>query len=84
MDTSTKACAILQRLSDRLHDATIDYQCHKGVHEFLVRYAGCRFMLRFPEQALLRRGMQELEEATARIVERIRLNSKVDSAAELG
>ena len=53
-------------------DVTVDYKCGAGVHEFIVCYAGSRFMLRFPEQALLRRGMQELEQMVGQIVERIR------------
>ncbi len=81
MDADLKACVILERLTDRLHDATVDYQCHAGVHEFIVRYAGYRFTVRFPEQALLRRGMQELEQAAAQIIERIRANSAAGPAA---
>jgi hypothetical protein len=29
MDADLKACAILERLTDRLHDATVDYQRHR-------------------------------------------------------
>ncbi len=76
IDASAKARTILQRLNDRLHDATVYHHFRNGVHEFVVRYAGFRFTFRFPDQALLRRGMQELEQAAAQIVERIRLNSK--------
>ena len=75
MDADLKACAILERLTDRLHDVTVDYKCTAGVHEFIVCYAGSRFMLRFPEQALLRRGMQELEQTVGQIVERIQRSS---------
>ena len=72
MNADLRACAILERLIERLHDVTVDYKCGAGVHEFIVCYAGSRFMLRFPEQALLRRGMQELEQMVGQIVERIR------------
>ena len=72
MDAELKASAILERLSDRLHDATVDYQCQAGIHEFLVLYSGSRFMIRFREQALLRKSMQEIEHAAAQIIERIR------------
>ena len=75
MDADLKACAILERLIDRLHDATVDYRCRVGVHEFIVCYGGSRFTVRFPERSLLRRGMQELEQAAAQIVDRIRANS---------
>jgi hypothetical protein len=77
-DAGEKACAILQRLRDRLHDATVHHRFHNGAHEFAVRHGGFRFTLRFPEQALLRRGMEEIEQAAAQIVERIRLNSKAE------
>jgi hypothetical protein len=80
MDADLRACAILERLIDRLHDVTVDYQCRAGMHEFIVRYAGSRFMLRFPEQALLRRGMQELEQTVGQIVERIRANGSATRA----
>jgi hypothetical protein len=75
MNADLRACAILECLIERLHDVTVDYKCGAGVHEFTVCYAGSRFMLRFPEQALLRRGMQELEQMLGQIVERIRSSS---------
>ena len=75
INSELKACMILERLHDRLHGATVDYQRHRGKHEFAIRYAGFRFVVRFPEQTLLRKGVQELEQAAAQIVERIRLNA---------
>jgi|SRR5262250_1533286 len=75
INAELKACMILERLHDRLHGATVDYQRHRGKHEFAIRYAGFRFVVRFPEQTLLRKGVQELEQAAAQIVERIRLNA---------
>jgi len=81
MDADQRACAILERLIDRLHDVTVDYKCGAGVHEFIVCYAGSRFMLRFPEQALLRRGMQELEQMVGQIVERIRTSGSAIRAS---
>ena len=74
MDADQRARAILERLVDRLHDVTVDYRCQAGVHEFTLSYAGSRFMLRFPEHALLRRGVQELERMVRQIVERIQAN----------
>jgi len=89
MDADQKACAILERLIDQLHDVTVDYKCGAGVHEFIVCYAGSRFMLRFPEQALLRRGLQELEQMVGQIVERIRtsgsaMRANATAAAAVG
>ena len=81
MDADLRACAILERLTERLHDVTVDYECKAGVHEFLVRYAGSRFMLRFPEQTLLRRGIEELEQIVASIVERIRASCSATRAS---
>jgi hypothetical protein len=75
VDAELKACRILESLIERLHDATVDYQCYGGVHRFVVRHAGSRFKIEFPEQSLLRRSEQDLEQVTAQIVERIRTHS---------
>jgi len=75
MDAERRACLILERLIDRLHDATVDYQCSAGVHEFVVRHSGSCFKIQFPEQSLLRRSEHDLEQVTAQIVERIRTHS---------
>jgi hypothetical protein len=83
MKAEQKVCMILERLHDRLHDATIDYQRHRGKHEFVIRYAGFRFVVRFPEQALLRKGVQELEQAASQIVERIRLSATYSSPQQV-
>ena len=53
MDAHLRACAILERLIDRLHDATVDYHWRDGIYEFVVCYAGSRFTLQFPERSLL-------------------------------
>lgn len=87
MDAKPKAYVILRLLCAQLQDATVTHRWHQGACEFVVRYWGHRFMFRFPEQALLRRGMQEIEQVAAQIVERIRLNSKAGptvSSAQLG
>ena len=87
LDASAKAYAILQRLKDRLHDAAVHHRFHNGGHEFVACLGGVRFMFRFPEQALLRREMEDIENAVTQIVERIRLNSKTEPAgpsAQLG
>lgn len=76
MDAELKACRILESLIERLHDATVDYQCHGGVHEFVVLHAGSRFKIEFPEQSLLRRSEQDLELTAGQIVERIRATSR--------
>jgi hypothetical protein len=38
MDAEAKACAVLEHLIDRLHDAEVDYQCAGSSHEFLIRH----------------------------------------------
>jgi hypothetical protein len=81
MDADLRARAIVERLIDRLHDATVDYRCEAGVHEFIVSYGGSRFTIRFSEGSLLRRGMHELEQAAAQIADRIRSNSTARAVA---
>jgi hypothetical protein len=80
MDAERRACLILERLIDQLHDATVDYQCSAGVHEFVVVHSGSRFKIQFPEQSLLRRSEQDLEQLAGQFVERIRTHSWPRSA----
>jgi hypothetical protein len=81
MDTDAKACAVLEHLIDRLHDAEVDYQCRGNLHEFLVRHAGSRFTIRFAEQALLTKSLSDLHALLAPMVERIRANSRRNQTA---
>ena len=75
MDAEAKACALLEHLIDRLHDAEVDYQCSGSSHELLVRHAGSRFTIRFAEQSLLTKTLPDLYALLAPMVERIRANS---------
>jgi hypothetical protein len=82
MDADLKACTILERLTDQLHDATVEYQCVAGVHEFFVRCAGSRYSIRLPELSLLRRSVQDLEQLVGQVVERIRIDSPLRPAPQ--
>jgi hypothetical protein len=75
MDIEAKACALLEHLVDRLHNAGVDYQCKGTSHELLVRHAGSRFTIRFAEQSLLTKTLPDLYALLDPMVERIRANS---------
>jgi hypothetical protein len=75
VDAEAKACAVLEHLIGRLHDAEVDYQCAGSSHEFLIRHAGSRFTIRFAEQSLLTKTLPHLYALLAPMVERIRANS---------
>ena len=81
LDAELKACAIADRLTEQIHDASVQYECSDGVYEFAVRYGESSFRFWFPEEGLLRKRMQELEQMTAQIVDRIRA-SRVDTAGQ--
>jgi hypothetical protein len=80
MDAEAKACALLEHLIDRLHDAAVDYQCRGSSHEFFVFHAGSRFTIRFTEQSLLTKCLADLYAVLAPMVERIRVNSARNQA----
>ena len=77
----SKACTILERLADHLPDARVDYQCRMEMHEFTVYCGESRFAVRFTEQMLLRRSIQEIEATVGQIVNRIRTNTPTRGAA---
>jgi hypothetical protein len=81
LDVDFKACAIAGRLSEQIHDATVQYECTDGVYEFVVRYEDSKFTFWLPEHVLLRKGMQELEQMVSQIVDRI-CATRVETAAE--
>ncbi len=75
MDVQLKACAVAERLAERIHDATVQYECTDCVYEFVVRCWDSNFTFWLPEHVLLRKDMQELERIVSQIVDRIRYHS---------
>jgi hypothetical protein len=71
------ACRILERLGHKLTDAQVDYESFAGVHNFIINHAGTRFRVQFAEQALLRKSVEDLEEAIHKVAERVLSNSTV-------
>jgi len=67
-----KACMILESLSCHLSDGQVDYECLQGEHKFLIIRAGKRFQVRFSEQRLLRKGVDELQGMVHKVVRKVR------------
>ncbi len=65
------ACAVLERLADRLPEASVEYQCGAGVHYFFIRHGATRFKIQFSEQTLTRKSAQDLDLTVAKVVERV-------------
>jgi hypothetical protein len=72
IDAERRACTILEQLIERLRDAEVDYECQVGMHQFIIMQAGSQFRVQIPEQSLLQRTEQQLEDAITRIIEKIR------------
>jgi len=79
LEAEQRACAIAQYLTERLCDASVQYDCSAGDYQFVVSYWGSNFTFWFPKAGLLRRNMEELEQMVSQIVGRIRTNPTVDS-----
>jgi len=82
LDAEQRAHAIVQCLTEGLHDASVRYECDGGVYEFVIRYLGSDFTFWFPEQALLRKNVKELEQMVFQIADRIRASPTVSSVDE--
>jgi hypothetical protein len=70
-----KACMILESLSCHLSDGQVDYECLQGEHKFLIARAGHRFQVRFDEQRLLQKGVEELQQMIHEVVRKVRLTT---------
>ena len=70
-----KACLILESLSCHLSDGRIDYECENGEHRFLIERAGAKFSVRFPEERLLRKKVDELTLLVHRLVKEVRMRT---------
>jgi hypothetical protein len=79
LEAEQRACAIAQYLTERLYDASVQYDCSAGDYQFVVSYWGSNFTFWFPKVGLLRKSMEELEQMVSQIVGRIRTNPTVDS-----
>lgn len=65
------ACRILERLGQKISDAEVDYETFGGLHNFTIKLAGTRFKVQFAEEALVRKSIDELEEAIHKVAERV-------------
>ena len=68
------ACTIFERLRRELASAQLDYESFNGIHNFTITHAGTRFRIQFAEQTLLTGSMEQLEETTCKIAERVLCN----------
>jgi len=68
------ACTIFERLGLELAGAQLDYESFNGIHNFTITHAGTRFRIQFAEQTLLTGSMEQLEETTCKIAERVLCN----------
>jgi len=79
LDAEQRATAIAQYLTERLYDASVQYDCSAGDYEFVVRYWDSTFTFWFPKEGLLRKSVEELERMVSQIVGRIRTNPTAPS-----
>ena len=65
---------VFERLGRELAAAQLDYESFNGIHNFTITHAGTRFRIQFAEQTLLTGSMEQLEETTCKIAERVLCN----------
>ena len=83
LDAEQRASAIAQYLTERLHDASVEFECGADDYEFVVSYWGSNFTFWFPKHGLLRKSLEELEQMVSQIVGRIRTNSDLRDEAPI-
>jgi hypothetical protein len=71
-----KACTILERLSEQLSDATVDYCCTQDLHEFMITRGGVTHELGFMERVLELRDIPDIEQVVTKLVEEIKASSQ--------
>ncbi len=75
-DIDIKACTILERLSEQLSDATVDYCCTQDLHEFLIERGGVKHEVGFMERVLELRELPDIEQVVARLAEELKSSSE--------
>ena len=70
MKTGFKAASVLERLSETLSDADLDYQVGEGIHEFIVRLGGLRHVVDFTDDVMEKNNDIDLSVVILVIVER--------------
>jgi hypothetical protein len=71
-DIDLKACTILERLSEQLSDATVDYCCTQDIHEFMINRGGMTHELGFLERVLELREIPDIEQVVNKLVDEIK------------
>ena len=71
-DIDLKACTILERLSEQLADATVDYCCTQDLHEFMITRGGLTHELGFMERVLELRELPDIEQVVRKLVDEIK------------
>jgi hypothetical protein len=71
-DIDLKACTILERLSEQLSDATVDYCCTQDIHEFMTNRGGMTHELGFLERVLELREIPDIEQVVNKLVDEIK------------
>jgi hypothetical protein len=74
-DIDLKACTILERLSEQLSDATVDYCCTQDLHEFMITRGGLTHELGFLERVLELREIPDIETVVNKLVDEIKGSS---------
>ncbi|HVY06108.1 MAG TPA: hypothetical protein VHB46_09045 [Burkholderiales bacterium] len=75
MKTDYKAASVLERISESLSDADLDYQAGEGIHEFIVRLGGMRHVIDFTDDLMERKNDKDLSVVILGIVERAAMQS---------
>jgi hypothetical protein len=75
-DIDLKACTILERLSEQLSDATVDYCCTQDLHEFMITRGGLTHELGFLERVLELREIPDIEQVVNKLVDEIKGSSQ--------
>ena len=75
-DIDIKACTILERLSEELADATVDYSCTQDLHEFQITRGGLKHEVGFMERVLQLRELPDIEQVVERLAAEIKTSTQ--------
>ena len=75
-DIDLKACTILERLSEELADATVDYCCTQNLHEFQITRMGLKHEVGFLERVLELRDIPDIEQVVTKLVEELKASTQ--------
>jgi hypothetical protein len=76
VDIDLKACTILERLSEKFSDATVDYCCTQDLHGFMITRDGMTHELGFIERVLELRDLPDIEQVVNKLVDEIKTSSQ--------